>query len=271
MKYKAIDEFGEIRKRRGIAYYHQLYTLLSAALNDGSITAGSALPSESALMERFDVSRNTVRRALGQLEQEKRIIRRRGSGSYARRVPQVESSPGSAADMLQDFVSGKARSSSRLIRVQSAATPEFVRRKDPNFGDKSLLVQRCRSFKAAPFMFSTSYVPEPLGARLTRRQLAHHTVLSALDAIGSAPKSAEQIVTAVLADAFAARHLGAQPAAALLCVHRLVRDAAGRSIEHQTHLFRPDCMHLAAHVTLERPSSGLRWSESHPLRLPAAL
>lgn len=271
MQHKAIDQFGDIRKRRGVAYYHQLYMLLGTALNDGSIAAGSALPSESELMQRFDVSRNTVRRALGQLEQEKRIIRRRGSGSYARRVPQAAFSAESVAAVLHDFVAGKAHSSSRLIRVQPASTPEFVRRKDPRFGDKSLLVQRCRSFRNGPFMFSTSYIPEHLGARLTRRQLARHVVLSALEALGSAAKTAEQVVTAMLADAFAARHLGVEPASALLCVHRLIRDDADRAIEHQTHLFRPDRMQLPARVTLERSSSGLRWSEAEPLRLPATL
>jgi DNA-binding GntR family transcriptional regulator len=85
MQNKTMEELGDVRKRSGIAYYHQVYTMLSAALNDGLIAAGSALPSETELMSRFGVSRNTVRHALGRLEQEKRIIRRRGSGSFARR------------------------------------------------------------------------------------------------------------------------------------------------------------------------------------------
>jgi GntR family transcriptional regulator len=271
MQYKIADELGEIRRRRGIAYYHQLYTLLSAALNDGSIAAGSALPSESELMERFHVSRNTVRRALGQLEQEKRIIRRRGSGSYARRVPQTAFSPDSIAEVLHDFGSGESRSASRLVRVQTTQTPAFIRRQDPEFGEKSLLVQRCRTFKDEPFMFSTSYVPERLIAKLTRRQLARQVVLSALDGLGIVPSAAEQTTTAILADAFTARHLGVEPASALLCIHRLVRDDADRAIEHQSQLFRPDRSHLHARITIERSAEGLRWSEARPPRIPAAL
>jgi DNA-binding GntR family transcriptional regulator len=145
MEYKAIDELGEVRKRSGIAYYHQLYTLLSAALNDGFIAAGSALPSESELMERFGVSRNTVRRALGQLEREKRIVRRRGSGSYARRVPSAGLPSESIVEVLHDIGNDKTHAS-RLLRIQRSATPEFIRRRDPEFGAKSLLVQRCRSY-----------------------------------------------------------------------------------------------------------------------------
>jgi GntR family transcriptional regulator len=271
MKYKSTDELGEIRKRRGIAYYHQLYTLISTALNDGLIPAGSALPSESEFMERFQVSRNTVRRALGQLEQEKRIVRRRGSGSYARRVPQKESAADSIAEVLHDFEAAGSRSASRLVRVQTSKTPEFIRRRDPEFGATSLLVQRCRSFKSEPIMFTTSYVPESLGARLTRRQLSRQVVLSALDGIGVKPSTAEQITTAVLADAFTARHLGVEPASALLCIHRLIRDDGGRTIEHQTHVYRPDRCPLRARVAIERSSAGLRWSDAESLRIPAEL
>jgi GntR family transcriptional regulator len=269
MKYKAMDELGEIRKRCGVSYYHQLYTLLSAALNDGLIAPGSALPSESELMRRFQVSRNTVRHAIGQLEREHRVVCRRGSGSYARSVPQAEISPTQMSEVLHDFE--REHCSSRLLRVQSTTTPAFIRRKDPAFGEKSLLVQRCRSFKDEPFMFSTSYVPDSLAGRLTRRNLTQHVVLSALDAAGVRPHSAEEITTAVTADAFTARHLGVEIASALLCVHRLVRDDADRSIEHQSHLFRPDRSPLRARIALERSGGGLRWSPPKSRAIPAAL
>lgn len=269
MRYKTMDELGEIRKRPGIAFYHQLYTLLSAALNDGSIPAGAALPSESELMQRFKISRNTVRRAVGQLEQEKRIVCRRGSGSYARHVPQAEFSADSVAEVLRDF--DAAHSSSRLVRVQSGPTPAFIRRKEPEFGEKSLLVQRCRSFKDEPFMFSTSYVPEPIASRLTRRLLSRHVVLSALESLGIRPGSAEQTTTAVAADTVTAKYLGIELASAVLCINRLVRDDANRPIEHQSHLFRADRSPLRARITVERSPAGLRWSEAPMPGIPAAL
>jgi GntR family transcriptional regulator len=271
MKYNTGDELGGLRARRGVAFYHQVYLLLSAALNDGLISAGSALPTETALMEKFQVSRNTVRRALARLEQEKRIVRRRGSGSFARRMPQLESANGAVAEVLYDFNGVSLRSSSRLVRIQPSVTPEFIRRRDPKFGEKSLLVQRCRSFKNEPFMFSSSYVPHDLGAKLTRRQLSRQVVLRALAGIGSEPCTAEQTTTALPADAITARHLGVEPAAALLCIHRLIRDGSGRSIEHQSHLYRPDRFHLRAQAAISRTPAGIRWSVDEALQLPAEL
>jgi GntR family transcriptional regulator len=271
MKYKLTDELGELKKYRGVTYYHQLYTLLSSALAEGVIAPGSALPTETEFMDRFGVSRNTVRRALGQLEKEKRIVRRRGSGSYARRGPKTESSSHALAEVLHDFRAADMHSSSRLVRVQASQTPHFIRARDPQFGDRSLLVQRCRSFKDKPFMFSTSYIPEDVGARLTRRQLASKVVLSALEEVGFVARSAEQTTTAVPADAFIARHLGVDVAAALLSIRRLVRDAEGRSIEHQSLMFRPDQCDLRSSVVIERSSAGVHWSEVRPVPMPAAL
>jgi GntR family transcriptional regulator len=172
---------------------------------------------------------------------------------------------------LHDVIGGKVHSTSRLIRVQAVTTPEFIRRKDPEFGDKSMLVQRCRSYKDEPFMFSSSYVPAVVSVRLTRRQLARQVVLTALDGLGNEPAAADQVTTAVLADTVAARHLGIEPAAALLCIHRLIRDGKGRSIEHQSHLFRPDRFQLRTGVTLDRSSADYTWSEPKAMPMPAAL
>ena len=74
------------RNGRGVARYYLLYEHLSGALNDGTIPAGAALPSEPDLVTRYKLSRTTVRRALARLEEEGRIIRRRGSGTFARQI-----------------------------------------------------------------------------------------------------------------------------------------------------------------------------------------
>ena len=271
MKYKAIDELGEVSRRRGITYYHQVYTLLAAALADGSIAAGSALPSETELMEHFQVSRNTVRRALGQLEGEKRIVRRRGSGSYARLVPTPAVTPETIAEVIHDGDSAKSPTASRLLRVQNGPTPEFIRRRDPQFGDASMMVQRCRSYKDTPFLLTTSFIPDALARRLTRRHLSQLTVTAALDGIGVPAVSAEQTITAVAADSVTSRHLGVDTASALLCIHRLIRDGEGRSIEHQSHFYRPDRCHLQSRLAMDRSGGDLRWRDEKPVPIPAWL
>jgi GntR family transcriptional regulator len=271
MKHKIFPDLGEIRRRAGISCYHQLYQLLDAALHDGTIPAGAALPSETELMLRFQISRNTARRALGRLADEKRIVRRRGSGSYARLTPGSDFQAHPIVDVIHDLGAARAHTVSRLLRVTMTTTPEFIRRKDPSFGATSLVVQRTRSFKRVSFMLSTSYVPEEVAKTLTRRQLARQVVLLALIDSGARPSIAEQNTTAITADAMAASHLGVEPASALLCVHRLIRDHEGRSLEHQSHVFRPDRCQFRARTVLERTPGGLAWSGEQAMPVPATL
>ena len=271
MKYKSIATLGEVTKRRGISFYHQVYTVLATALADGSISPGTALPSETELMQHFHVSRNTVRRALGLLEKEKRIVTRRGSGSYARSSPASGATSEAIAEVIFGMDSAESPTSSRLVRVQSGPTPEFIRRRDPQFGDVSTMVQRCRTYKNAPFLLTTSFVPDALARRLTRRHLSQHTVIVALDSVGIVPSTAEQTTTAVTADSVAARHLGVDTATALVCVHRLIRDSGGRSIEHQSHFYRPDRWLVQTHLSLDRSGKDLRWQNAKSAPVPAWL
>jgi GntR family transcriptional regulator len=271
MKYKQTGELGDVARKIGICYYHQVYTLLVRALTDGTIPSGTALPSESELMERFQVSRNTVRRALARLEAEKRIIRRRGSGSYARSIGQAEISADDLADAAASHDAQRPQTVGRLLRVQPVTTPDFIRRREPRFPATSLMVQRSLSFKSVPFSLSTSHVPEHLAARLTRSVLTRHAVLLALDSQGVKPFSAEQMITAVAADSIAARHLEIEPASPLMSVHRLVRDGEGHAIEYQVMQFPPDRFTIRENMLLVRTDAGLQWSKSEPVHLPAWL
>lgn len=71
--------------RVGVTRYLQLYTLLAQNLAKRAFRNGQPLPSEPELVKRYRVSRTTVRRALARLEEEGLIVRKRGSGTFARR------------------------------------------------------------------------------------------------------------------------------------------------------------------------------------------
>jgi len=64
--------------------YVHLLTELRQQIFDGRLPEGSRLPSEAELSDTYDVSRGTVRQALGILTNEGLIERVKGSGSYVR-------------------------------------------------------------------------------------------------------------------------------------------------------------------------------------------
>ena len=74
-----------------------------------------------------------------------------------------------------------------------------------------------------------------------------------------------------VADTVIARHLKVEPASALLCLHRLIRNGQGQAIEHQSHLFPHDRFQLRSRWTLKRSEPGLRWANTHTADMPAWL
>lgn len=59
---------------------------LRLAIKNGTYPAYSQLPSVSKLCEQYDVSKITINKALGELEAQGLISRRRGSGSFVKKV-----------------------------------------------------------------------------------------------------------------------------------------------------------------------------------------
>lgn len=57
---------------------------LRSEMQNGKYTVGDRMPSEAQLVKRFNASRPTVARALRTLQEEDLIVRRAGSGSYAK-------------------------------------------------------------------------------------------------------------------------------------------------------------------------------------------
>src|SRR5579863_1888906 len=62
--------------------YHQLKQIVRSEIERGMYKPGDRLPSEPELIQRYGVSRITVRQALTELENEGVVVRRHGKGTY---------------------------------------------------------------------------------------------------------------------------------------------------------------------------------------------
>lgn len=69
--------------RKGVKpLYSQIYDYLYELIHSGDLPPGSQLPSENELVEKFNVSRITVRHAIAKLEQENLLVRMPGKGTF---------------------------------------------------------------------------------------------------------------------------------------------------------------------------------------------
>ena len=65
-----------------IPLYAQLVGIIKRNISTGALSVGDLLPSEAELCRSLNISRNTVRQAIGELEDEGLVIRKRGRGTF---------------------------------------------------------------------------------------------------------------------------------------------------------------------------------------------
>ncbi len=74
----------DVDRRADRPLYLQLAGVLRAQIHDGRFSPGERLPSESTLITEHDVSRGTVRDAIGVLRSEGLVVVEHGRGAYVR-------------------------------------------------------------------------------------------------------------------------------------------------------------------------------------------
>lgn len=235
----------------GVSRYMRLYSVLSQALVERRIGLGEPLPSEPRLMRDYGVSRSTVRRALARLEAEGRIVRKRGSGTYARDGAQGVA-PRSLAPMPHGASGRPATTTGRLLAFERIPTPGFLPNGQPGFGSTTLLIRQIRYIGRQPVVLETAYVPEEVGERLTRRRLGSGggAILTALATLGHRSSSLEREFTALAADPLAANSLELAVGAPVLNVRVLARNAHRRVLAYINLFSRPDRYEAGATIEL---------------------
>jgi GntR family transcriptional regulator len=237
----------------GVSRYLRLYSVLSQALAEGKFGPGEPLPSEPRLMRDYGISRSTVRRALGRLEAEGRIERKRGSGTFARERKAESAAPRDLSPALDVAApaSAPATATSRTIAFQHIPTPAFLLGAQPEFGASSLLVRQIRYIGREPMVLQTAYLPEEIGGGLTRQRFGAEggAILTVLATLGHRSSRLEREFAALEADPLAADSLGLAVGAPVFNVRTLARDLEQRILAYVNCLYRPD--RYEAHAAFE--------------------
>jgi GntR family transcriptional regulator len=230
----------------GVARYYHLYELLSCALNDGTIPPGSALPSEPDLVLRYRLSRDTVRRALARLEHERRIVRRRGSGTFALQIPAPARQCLNLHAFYSDMPALASETSVSILRFETLAAPAAMQELQPQVGARALVIQRVRRYRGAPYQLTTAYIPESIGRLIRKSLLGDASLLTILDEIGPRTVTTDHKMSAIAADVDAARSLRVSVGTPLLRIRAVMSDSHGRLRAIYESLSRPDRFRVRA-------------------------
>lgn len=242
--------------------YYQIYRLLRQAIEEQQFGPGEAMPGENALASRYGVSRLTIRRSLELLQQEGLIERRQGSGTFVRPSVRLRRPLQVDFEKLQAHIAEMGTCSRiQLLSFQYEAPNAEVRKQLELSGNQKVQkAVRVRYTDQGPFSYLITYVPESIGRRYTAKDLEHNAIQALFKRLDIAPASAEQRITAILADVHHAEALEVPVGAALLCIKRCVRDVSGTPIEYLIAAYNPDRFEYRmelSHVPSPRNGEGL--------------
>jgi len=227
---------------------------LRQAIARGDFQTGEQLPTEAMLVDRYAVSRFTVREALRRLQAEGLIARRRGSGTTVAPPPTaLRQDLSNIAEILQ--YAHDTRYAFQTLGVLPLGEPngaalgrdaaedwfQFAGKRLANADDRTIALTHV-------------FVPLELADAAARVVLSGEPIFQQLEALtGRRVAQVTQDIRAHAADAEAARALGIRKGAPCLGILRTFLDARGRIVEITHSLHPADRFTYAMHIEVAAP------------------
>jgi len=230
--------------------YVQVYSAVRDWIYSGRYRPGARLPTESELCDTFGVSRITTRKAVDMLVDEALVVRQPGRGTFV--VEDLADAP-VLGDMEQLLLKverlGKNSRVSRAEVVEEAADADTLKDLQLPAGARVQRASHVRIVDGEPIGYVVTYLPAHFHVRFDLDELNESPMLNLLQRKGIDIASADQLISAALADARLASLLDTNPGAPLLQVRLVVFDSRRRPVERLVAWYRADHYHHHVHLT----------------------
>ncbi len=219
--------------------YRQIKALILQGLESGEWRPGEAIPSESELAVRFNVSQGTVRKAIDEMAADNLLVRRQGKGTFVA----THDDPRAFFRFLRLVpVSGKLEQGHSVFLEcwRAKAGPEAQRMLQLKLGDPIIIVRRVLEFGGKPVVVDEIYLPGELFGGLSLEMLQGHegSLYSLFETqFGVRMVRAEERLKAVAADRASAELLKVREGSPLLSVERVSFSYGDRPVEWRRGLY----------------------------------
>ena len=236
------DQMGRLREDNPSPLYLQLEQLIRDAIGADILVAGNAIPPERDLATEYNVSRITVRKAIGRLVEEGLLTRRRGAGTFV--AGRVEKSFSKLSSFTEDMAArGRRASSSWISRAPGQVNPEEAMMLGLSPGAPVLRFARIRYADDEPMALEFSTVPASCLGTLDAVEDSLYAALG-----DARPVRVLQRLRAVLFTADQAEMLDVEAGAPALEIERRGYAQDGRTVEFTRSLYRGDSYDYVAEV-----------------------
>lgn len=239
-----------------VPLYNQLKELLRAQILDGTYPAESRMPSESELGDQFQVSRITVRQALGDLQKEGLIFKIHGKGTFVAK-PKAFQNVSTLQGLAESLAQLGHEVINQLLSVNFiAADARIAERLQLNEGDNVAEIKRVRLINREPVSLEISYVLADIGEKLQKADLITRDIFLILENdLQLNLGHADLAIDAVLADSELTHALNVEEGAPIMRIERLTHTADGKPIDFEFLYYRGDAFQYRFRIDRQRADS----------------
>jgi GntR family transcriptional regulator len=219
--------------------YRQIKNLITQSLEGGEWRPGDAIPSETELATRYQVSQGTVRKAIDELAAENLLLRRQGKGTFV----STHNEPRHLFRFLRlaPDEGEQEYPASRLLECRRGrATAEVARVLDLKTGDPVVILRRLLIFGGEPTVIDEVWLPGNLFRKLTAAIFDEYkgSLYKLFETeFGVRMIRGEEKIRAVPASASDAELLGVDAGFPLLSVERVSFTYADKAVEWRRGLY----------------------------------
>jgi GntR family transcriptional regulator len=230
-----------IDRNSKLPLYHQLYEILRGRILHGEWQPGDMIPPEPELIERYEVSRTTVRQVLDLLVNEGLIYRQQGRGTFVAH-PTLEQALVRIVSFTEDMRQRGFKPGTQVLSSGLVQAPETIAEKlEVEPGVELARLERLRLADGEPMSIEESYLVHRYCPGVLQGDYASNPLREALDKDhGIRLVRAKQIIRAILAPRDLAELLSIQPRSALLYIERVSHSQHNTPVEFLRIYYRGD-------------------------------
>lgn len=231
-----------IDRNNPIPYYIQIMRTIREQIENGNWKPGYQLPGEPDFCKMFDVSRMTIRQALGQLVYEGLITRTRGKGTFVAEPKIGESLVQRLTGFYHDMTArGYKPITEVLEQVVVPASPKIAKHLQLAEGTLVLKLARKRSVENEPIVLVTTYLPYALCEGFEKEDFRNQSLYAALEnKCGLFISSGRRTIEAIPANEYEAQLLDIEKGAPLILLNSISYLEDGTPIEYYRAFHRGD-------------------------------
>lgn len=240
-----------------VPLYNQLKELLRSQILDGTYPSASRMPSESELGDLFQVSRITVRQALGDLQKEGLIFKIHGKGTFVAKPKAFQN-----VSTLQGLAESLSHLGYEVINQLHSvnfikADTLIAERLQLSEGEKVTEIKRVRLINREPVSLEISYLLNDIGEKLQKADLVTRDIFLILENdLQLNLGHADLAIDAVLADSELAKALNIEAGSPVMRIERLTHTLDGKPIDFEFLYYRGDAFQYRFRIDRHRIETG---------------